>query len=538
MSRMNPDLTDERMFDRDGVRDQPAFWTALGTHGMVATAQYRATAAGLEILGRGGNAIDAAIACSFALGVCEPAGSGLGGMAMMVVHSAGRGRTVCLDGACRAPVHATPEKVAAGARYTGYTAITVPTQVAVMARAHQLFGSLPLADLMAPAVTLAEDGFLVTRMLRELTTRYQEQLEGTAAGRLFLDRDGLPVPVGTRLRQPALANTLIRLQDAGLEDFYLGAIGREIAEDMEDNRAFLSRADLNRVPWPVERDPVEGSFAGQIVRTLPPPGGGPTLLELLHSIERLPEELLDLDSPNGIVALAKTIQLTRQNRAARYRSGGPMDEIAALSRPEQAEETADTVLRFLEEGETTHVSVMDPAGNAVALTQSIERAFGSKVLTPGLGFLYNGYMKGFKIQRQDHPHYLRPGAVARSNAAPTLLFREGRPCAAIGSTGSERLASGMAQVLIRLRRQAPFEAVEAPRIHVTPKGVVLAEVDRLAADGLEALAARGLRISPLEPYSFQVGGLQLVVRQGERFTGVADPRRDGAPAGPQPRANG
>jgi gamma-glutamyltranspeptidase/glutathione hydrolase len=183
-------------------------------------------------------------------------------------------------------------------------------------------------------------------------------------------------------------------------------------------------------------------------------------------------------------------------------------------------------------GETTHVSVMDGEGNIVSLTQSIERSFGAAVVTAGLGFIHNGYLRAFKVRNRRHPHYLRPGAPARSNAAPTIVFRDGRPWAALGSTGSERIGSGIFEVLLRLRRDRPFDAVHGPRLHATPQRHVLWEGERFPEGSREALLERGFTVESLGPYSFQVGGLQLATREGATFTGVAEPRRDGAAAGP------
>jgi gamma-glutamyltranspeptidase/glutathione hydrolase len=175
---------------------------------------------------------------------------------------------------------------------------------------------------------------------------------------------------------------------------------------------------------------------------------------------------------------------------------------------------------------------MDSFGNVVSATQSIERSFGAKVASSKLGFLYNGYMKGFKIENKRHPHYLRPGAVARSNAAPTILFSGGHPAAAIGSTGSERMVSGIFQTLVRLQYQTPFEAVSAPRLHCTPEGDVLIEADRFHHETLGLLKRDGFSVQALDAWSFSAGGLQLVTCDGGRFCGVGEPRRDGAAAGP------
>jgi gamma-glutamyltranspeptidase/glutathione hydrolase len=175
---------------------------------------------------------------------------------------------------------------------------------------------------------------------------------------------------------------------------------------------------------------------------------------------------------------------------------------------------------------------MDHASNVVSVTQSIERSFGAKIASDRLGFLYNGYMKAFKIEDRRHPHYLRPGAVARSNASPTILFRNGRPCAAVGSTGSERMVSGIFETLARLEYRSPFDAVRSPRLHSTPEGEVLIEAERFPPGTLGALVQSGFTIRPLDSWSFSTGGLQLTTFDGTGFCGVGEPRRDGAAAGP------
>jgi len=247
-------------------------------------------------------------------------------------------------------------------------------------------------------------------------------------------------------------------------------------------------------------------------------------------------DLRDLDSPTGAVSLAHLIQQCRRDRSRTYRRGSEEEDTPDLTSPGAAIRLAAAVRsRIVSEGagETSHLSVMDRYGNAVGITQSLERSFGAKVMTPGLGFVYNGYLRTFKVENKRHPHYLRPGAMARSNAAPTILQDSaGQLTAVIGSTGSERMVSSILQVLLRLRTDEPFVAVHAPRLHATPDGEVLIEADRADPATLAALKTAGFRVKPLSAYSFQMGGLHLVLRVGDRFTGVAEPRRDGAAAGP------
>jgi gamma-glutamyltranspeptidase/glutathione hydrolase len=156
------------------------------------------------------------------------------------------------------------------------------------------------------------------------------------------------------------------------------------------------------------------------------------------------------------------------------------------------------------------------------------------VVSRQLGFLYNGYLRAFKVENRRHPHFLKPGAPARSNAGPTILVRDGKPRAAIGSTGSERMTSGVFQVLVRLGCQSFFEAVHAPRLHGTPERLVRLEAERFSPEVLGELTKHKFTYETLGPYSFAAGGLQLAVWQGGVMHGVADPRRDGAAIAPKP----
>jgi gamma-glutamyltranspeptidase/glutathione hydrolase len=188
--------------------------------------------------------------------------------------------------------------------------------------------------------------------------------------------------------------------------------------------------------------------------------------------------------------------------------------------------------RFRTAGETTHLSVMDRFGNAVALTQSIENVFGACVSTPELGFLYNNYMNAFDYSDISHPHYMRANAVPWASVAPTIVFRGKRPWLVIGSPGSERITPSIFQVLHRLQTHTPFAAVDAPRLHCSLTGTVSLEAARMRDDIPAALLRYGYQLDIRDPYSFYMGCVQLVLREGEEFTGVADPRRDGSARGP------
>jgi gamma-glutamyltranspeptidase/glutathione hydrolase len=258
---------------------------------------------------------------------------------------------------------------------------------------------------------------------------------------------------------------------------------------------------------------------------------------MLHLFEAWAKEAFDPDSPSGAMIFSEIIRRARLDRRALRLELAPewaRTQPTILSR-EYASRTASELRSHLSGGgETSHLNVIDGHGNVVALTQSIERSFGAKVATPNLGFLYNGFMAGFKVRNKRHPHYLQPRAVARSNASPAILVDDCGRKQAIGSTGSERMASGIFQVVVRLMSQSPFDAVRAQRLHCTPEGQVHYEPGRIDLAALEALQSRGMILVPYsEPWAFSAGGLHLAGDEGTLKWGVADPRRDGLAAGPR-----
>jgi gamma-glutamyltranspeptidase/glutathione hydrolase len=502
---------------------------------MVATAHPAATAAGIGMLAEGGNSVDAAVAAAFALSVCEPHASGLGGQTMMLVHQSEPRRTFALDGSSRAPNRATAESLKRSARRRGYCATTVPSTPAVLSWALQSYGTAKLARALEPAIDLAERGFEITELQHALTRRELKFLRRGNAAFHFLRQENRPHPAGSRLRQPALASTLRRLAAEGIEDFYTGDIARLIEADMRENGGLIHADDLAQIPWPIERKPVATRFRGTRVVTFPPPGAGRALLEMLHILEHFPERDWTPDTPKGALLIAQVIR-----RAALDRRDRPYDpsfypqlEDKRMLNRDYAKLAAGQIRRQLRtRGETTHLSIMDRFGNVVALTQSIESVYGACVVTRDLGFLYNNYMSAFEYEDITHPYYMRPNAAPWASVAPTIVFRGRRPWAALGSPGSERIVSAVLQVLLRLLRHAPYEAVVLPRLHCSLDGKVSLEAARFRDDIPVALEQAGFEVDRRDPFSFYLGCVQLVLRERQGFIGVADRRRDGSAGGP------
>lgn len=510
----------------------------VSTRGMVSSQHYHATEAGAAMLAAGGNAVDAAVAAAFALGVVEPAASGIGGQTMMLLHLAPSGRKFCLDGATRAPNRTPPGELERAEQLRGHRATTVPSTPAVLAHALRHYGTCSWGQVLAPAIRLAEEGYRVSPLQHYLTRRELRHLRAFPGGRFFLKGGRMPYPIGAMLRQPTLAATLRRLAEAGVEDFYQGAIARAIHDDMLANDGLLRDDDLAQIPWPTERRPLATHLGSNRVFTFGPPGAGRALIEAINLLAQFPESARDPDCPRGALLLAHVIRRANLDRADRREDpalfaqelelGPDITDLAYAKRLARGIRA-----RIRTPGETTHLSVMDAAGNAVALTQSIERVYGSFTASPELGFLYNNYMSAFEYQDMAHPYYLRPNAVPWASVAPTMVFRGQRPWLAIGSPGSERIVSAILQVLLRLERGAtPFDAVEAPRLHCSIDGKVSLEATRMRDDIPRLLRRHGFVLDARDPYSFYLGCVQLVLRENGELIGVADPRRDGSAAGP------
>lgn len=530
--------------DSEDIRIQPTsfHWRSLqrasvSKYGMVATAHSRATEIGIAVLEEGGNAIDAAVACAFALTVCEPAACGLGGQTMMLLHHVGKGRKIALDGSSRAPYLAAPGSLTREQVRRGYMAATVPSTPATLAYALDRFGTRKLEDILAPIIAMAEDGYQVTALQRALTRRERKYLKETSAAEFFLVDGRKSPPVGYRLKQPQLAETLRRLARRGIEDFYTGAIARAIHRDMVRNGGLIRKEDLAQIPWPLERRPITGRFEAARVFTMPPPGAGQTLIEMINILGNLKQREYDPDTPRGVVVLAETIRrafLDRRDRPFDPNFYAQVDERRMLD-PDYARKVAlQTRKRMRLRGETTHLSVMDREGNAAALTQSIENVFGSCVANSDLGFLYNNYMNAFEYKDITHPYYLRPGAVPWASVAPTIIFQGRRPWLVLGSPGSDRITPSIMQVIVRMMNgYSLYEAVEAPRLHCSLEGRVSLEAERMHPRTTAALEKAGFTVAVKDPYAFYLGSVQAVLKEGKLFHGVADPRRDGSAGGPR-----
>jgi len=502
--------------------------------GAVSSATPEATAAGIAVLEQGGNAVDAAVAVSLAIGVSEPAGSGIAGQTVMLVSRPG-GQSFVVQGTTWSPA-ILPEEVTAEQLAYGRTASSVPSTLRVLDLVFQRYGSgqVSWAELVEPSVKLARDGVVIGPFRARSFSNYSEDLlRQPAAAGIFVNPEGRPWQAGQVFRQPLLAATLERIARVGAMDFYRGEIADKIVADMKANGGWISATDLADFPEPRIVEPLRGTYRGWDVLTLPPPFGGWVVLQALNVLESMPQETLGQVTSARSLALLQALAIAHSSRqtdpVTDYSDYQKAVELR-ISKPEAAR-----LLREASGGETTHFSVVDADGLAVSVTQSIDSYFGSRVVHPGLGFLYNNYMQGFQVEDQDAPYYLTPREMPKSSMSATILTRDGRAQLVLGSPGSARIISAVAQVTSHWVDvgEGIESAVAAYRVHVVPPDKAYVEGPEIPPELLSGMAglnmsltrpAFGVSDSQLDAY---FGGVHaLAIEQGS-WTGTADPRRDG-----------
>ncbi|MFC1746464.1 gamma-glutamyltransferase family protein [Candidatus Riflebacteria bacterium] len=524
---------------------------AVEEGGMVSTAFPHATEAGIEMLNMGGNAIDAACAAAFALCVCEPQASGIFGQSMAILSF--QGKMIAIDGSSRVPSLAQNSKFKKGERFKGYKATTVPSTPAVLSYLNFRYGKLKWHQILEPAIKIAREGYLITRLQHSLQLKELENfldLPARSGANYFLKNGKEPYMPGDLFIQKDLAGFLENMAENGVKYFYLGEVARQIELDMKDNGGFLRAEDLAFIPWPIEREPIRRSFRGISVNTLPPPAAGETLLLVLLMLENLQPRFLRSNKNEKFHYLAETIR-----KALLLRRQRPFDPNTYPQNPEKkmlnrkfAGELARSICNNIdsklplfeppgEDSDTTHLSVMDKEGNAIGITQSIERVYGSKVAAEGLGFLYNNYMMALDTNDPSHPYFLRPNAIPWTSVAPAILTLKKKPWLVVGSPGSERIYSTIAQFLLHIiNGELPMDlAMKAPRMHCTIGGKIFLEAEGFTPGLITYLEEIGYTLEAKEEFSFFLGAIQAVMKFNTRtgFAGVAEIRRDGTAGGPK-----
>ena len=516
---------------------------------MVSSAFPDATKAGVAMLKKGGNAVDAACASALALGVCEPQASGLGGQSTAIIHI--DGKTLAIDGSSRAPSLAHIsffEKKAH--RFIGYKATTVPSTVATLGYLNERYGRLDWQTIIKPSIRIAKRGYKITKLQHDQQVKHLDdffKVNSKSGARYFLKDGQVPYDVGDLFVQDDLANTLKELAAHGFRSFYHGLISELIDKDMRTNHGFLRKEDLAFIPLPIERKVLNKRYRGVRVCTVPPPAAGPTMLLVLMMLENLSTKFLKTRSPKSYHFVAETFRkalLYREQRKFNPLTYHQVDEKTHLSKSfaktlsKSIRDIVDPDLPLkesLETEDTTHVSVMDDEGNAVGITQSIELVYGSKTAADGLGFLYNNYMSAYELKNPDHPYYLRPNAIPWTSVCPSIIFYNHRPWIVMGTPGSARIFSVLSHFISRIidHDNSIDSAMRKPRLHCGVDGKISLEKDDSAAEIVAHLKKMGYKIDIKERYSFFLGAIHAIMRCQtlKGYQGVAEVRRDGTAEG-------
>src|SRR6266849_4238825 len=552
-----------------------------GAHGMVATDEALGSQVGVDIMKRGGNAVDAAVAVAFALAVVEPAAGNIGGGGFMLIRLAG-GKTTFFDYREVAPGKATRDmyigkdgKLDENTSVIGYKSVAVPGIVAGLELVLKNYGTMKLADVMAPAIRLAEEGFSVSEKLAQELTEERPGLEQFPASRRILLNAGKMWKAGDTLKQPELAATLKRIAKNGGAEFYRGETARMLADEMSKNGGLITREDLAnykvKVREVLHAKYKSGGHDWEVLTAPPPSSGGVAVIESLYMLEGVP--LKGWNDPQSVHMVAETMRRIFADRAAYLADPDFSDvPVAGLTAPCYAKERASTIdpakasssttvkagdpracgksasnsnlpqtIVSLGEGpHTTHFSVVDAAGNAVASTYTLNDSYGSHV-TSFAGFLLNDEMDDFTTHPgvpnalfgliQSDANAIAPGHRPLSSMTPTILLRDGKLSFVTGSPGGPTIISATLLSVINWMRLGMDAqgAINAPRFHHqwVPDRILM---ERTFPDSLEsALNARGHATHRVGHMGL-VNAIAIDPATGDRL-GAADPRHDGDAVG-------
>ncbi|MDQ0396456.1 gamma-glutamyltransferase [Labrys monachus] len=509
--------------------------------GMVVTSQHLASEVGADILRRGGNAIDAAVAVGYAQAVTNPCCANIGGGGFMVIHLARDNRDTFINFREKAPAAARRDmyldgqgNLVKGASLVGYRAVAVPGSVLGLDTALREYGTLPRAAVMAPAIRLAREGFVLARSDTDIIDAGAPALKrDPETARIFFRPDGAPLQPGDRLVQTDLAATLQAIADGGPDVFYKGEAARRIDSAMKAHGGIVTAQDLADYTV-TEGAPVTCRYRGYVLASAAPPSsGGTTLCEILNILEGYDLRAMGYHSAAAVHVMVEAMRHAYMDRNTYL--GDPAfvtNPLGRLLGKDYAAQIRATILpdratpsRQVQPGtaphektETTHYSIVDHEGNAVSVTYTVNGLFGANVMAPGTGFVLNDEMDDFTTKTgvpnlfglvQGEANAIAPGKRPLSSMAPTLVTRDGHIAAVLGSPGGSRIITITLQTALDMidYGMQPQEAVDAPRIHhqwLPDK--IFAEPFALSPDTVRILEGMGYDIVEQTPW----GAAELV----------------------------
>ena len=530
------------------------FHPVYGKNGMVASEQGLATQVGLDILKQGGNAIDAAVAVGFALAVVLPNAGNIGGGGFMVLHDDKTGKDVAIDFREIAPAKASRDmyldnqgNVIDGKSLFTHDASGVPGTVAGMEYALKKWGTMPLSKVLEPAIKLADKGFIVSDVLAQTLKEEKSTLGKWSSSKAIFFKNGEPLKSGDLLVQKDLAKSLRLIAKQGAKAFYQGEIATKIAKEMQSHGGTMTLEDLKAYKV-VERQPIIGDYRGYKVVTMPPPSsGGVHLIEILNMLEHYPIKEDGVNSAKNIHHMAESMKLAYADRSEYL--GDPdfvKIPVTGLTSKTYANELVKTIddnkarpsstikpgkPQPYESDQTTHFSVMDKAGNAVAVTYTLNLNFGSGIVVEGTGILLNNEMDDFSVKPGVPNAFGLVGGTANaveakkrplSSMTPTIVMKNNKPWLVTGSPGGARIITTVLQSVVNTidHEMNPAEAIITPRVHHQWLPDELRVEEGISPDTIKLLQEKGHKVVTKAP----MGRIQIIQADDSGFYGYSDPR--------------
>lgn len=537
--------------------DPPASEHTMSKESIIVAAQPEAAEAGAKVLMQGGNAVDAAMTAALVQGVVDPQMTGIAGFGNCQLYLPAKGVHTCIDFHGKTPLAATADMwedrlesetrdgfgfvLKDNVNDIGYQAITTPGSLMAYGQAIEQYGTLDWKDVCQPAIEFAKKGFAIRSKMYAWwndgaaygRVPVTDRLRFTESGRqLYFHESGALKHFGDHFINPDLAQTLTRIADHGWRTFYEGDIAEEIAADMAAHGGLLSREDLATYHTTVT-DPLRGNYRGFDITTNHPPGGGVMLLEMLNILQHFDLAALGHNTTDYIRFVCEAMRAATADKEAHVGDPAffdvPLERL--ISKPHAADIAARikrgermNVERYTPESkDTTHVAVKDAQGNCVTMTHSLGMPSG--VITPGLGFMYNGCMGVFD-PRPGRAGSIAPRKSRFSSLCPTMVFDGGEPLIILGAPGGTQIAMGVLQVLLNMLdfKMPVVEAVSAPRFSATSNAIDI--TNRIPSYVVEPLVNDGYEVIRL-PDTFGIAAVHAIEQTAAGPRGGADPGDDG-----------
>ncbi|WP_160052975.1 gamma-glutamyltransferase [Shewanella litoralis] len=530
-------------------------------HGMVSSQEAIASQIGVDILKQGGNAVDAAVAVGYALAVTLPRAGNIGGGGFMLVHLAEQNKTIAIDYRETAPNKAHKDifldeqgnAVDKLSREHGL-AVGVPGTVMGMELARQQYGTMTLKQVIAPAIKLAKDGIVVTSDLSNSLSGLKSRIaQWPSSAEIFYHADGSDYQVNEILKQPELAHSLSLIEKNGTKGFYQGETAKKIVAAVKEAGGVMSLQDLANYKV-VEREPVRGHYRGYEIVSMPPPSsGGIHIIEMLNVLEKFPIDQLGHNTANTLHLMAETMKYAYADRSeflgdpdfvtvpvkqliSREYAKTISDKIA-INKTTPSSEIKPGKLAGYESDQTTHYSVVDQWGNAVANTYTLNFSYGSGLVAKGTGILLNNEMDDFSVKPGTPNGYGLIGGDANavqgnkrplSSMSPTIVMKDGKPFLVTGSPGGSRIINITLQIIMNVidHKLNIAEATAAARIHHQWQPDFIWAEHTLNRDTISLLEAKGHQVKTQE----SIGSTQSIMVSEQGIFGASDPRRAGSAA--------